>query len=531
MRKRTLALALSAVLCIGLAGCKDKKETAGESATLTYWVAMPSYFSSSGMTFNELPMYKEYEKRVGIDVEFTHPPMGQEAEKFNLMIASGNLTDIVEYDWTKYSGGISKAVSDGTVIAIDDFIKDSAPNLYKLVTDNDDVRRGATTSDGHYYGFPKINLDKENLTITSGGLWLRKDWLDKVNMEVPETIDEWDSVLRAFKDKLGVNAPLALRVDMFQGVEGHFNNAFNIGMTYYVENGKVKYAPLEKSYEDFIGTFAKWYKDGLLDREFAVLTKDAITTQVKDNKTGAFWAYIGNGVGPILEAKKDDPSFKLVSAPYPVKEKGDTSCYIGRSAVVAPNYACITKRCKDPKTAAKWIDYCYGKDGAILYRYGIEGETYEMVNGFPQYTELITNNPDGLSTFEAWSRYARGYASEIGCMPLLGTAQQRADAAAESRRKNYTYQEQLDAYDNFNKNAKNRLKTILPALEYDADVADEVTGIKFEVETYVIENITRFISGDRPMSEWSSFIKELKSLKVDTLLEHMQNAYESYLNK
>ena len=163
---------------------------------------------------------------------------------------------------------------------------------------------------------------------------------------------------------------------------------------------------------------------------------------------------------------------------------------------------------------------------------GIEGLTYEMVNGWPEFTDLINNNPDGLSSYEARARYGRGYSSGFGCSyPLQGTAEERAERVKITRDASYPYQTQRDAHSVFNVNGPTRLETLLPNLEYEAEVAEEVTNIKFDIETYVIENITRFITGDRPMSDWDKFIGELKGLNVDKLIGYMQDAYDQYMAK
>jgi len=532
MKKRILAAMLVFALCFAAAGCKEGGETSSESGEkLTYWVALPSQLTGSGITFNDLPMYKEYNKRTGIEVEFIHPPVGQEAEKFNLMIASGNLPDIVEYDWSKYSGGLTKAVDDGVIIPLDDFIEDSAPNLYKIVSEHPDYKKAATTKDGKYYGFPKMNLTGD-VTATSGGLFLRKDWLDKVGMDVPTNVAEWTEVLRAFKNELGVKNPLSLYATQLKGDTGNFNSEFEVGLEYFVKNGKVAYGPMESGYKDMIATFASWYEEGLLDREFAVTTKDTILSQVQTGETGAFWGYIGNGAGGILAAmEKTNPEFELVGAPYPKKDQSTTESYIGRVNVVAAPYACITKNCDDPQKAAKWIDYCYGREGSLLYNRGIEGETYTMVDGIPTDTDLIINNPDGLDAFAARARYHRGYSSDISARFAYGTPEQQAEIKLNGLKASYPFQCQIDAYYTFNKNSENRSKTLLPALEYSGDVVDEVANIKFEVDTYKDENIVRFITGDRPMSEWNDFVKELKELRVEELLKYMQESYDEYSNK
>lgn len=535
VKKFYKALALTLAICLSAAGCAGGKQAeteteAGGGDTLTYWADLPGYLSSSGMTFNELPMYKEYNKRTGIDVKFIHPPVGQRNEKFNLMIASGNLPDIIEYPWGEYSGGITKAVSDGVVIPLDGFIEKAAPNLFKILQAHPEYQKAATTRDGKYYGFPRMDLTDDIVNI-SGGLFLRQDWLKKVGMDVPTNMEEWDAVLRAFKNQLGIEKPLVITAGSFQGTTGQFNSAFKVGLDFYLEDGKVTYGPLQPSYKDFIGTFAKWYSDGLLDSEFAVVTADAIKSQVINGETGAFFGWIGNVVGNILAAKKDDSEFKLVGAPFPTADPEDASCYVGVGAPVVAPYGCITKKCKNPELAAKWLDYAYSEEGYILYYYGIEGTSYEMVDGYPTYTDLIQKNPDGLGFFEAWSRYARGYTSCIGAKLPIGTAEQQKKGFRELIEAQYPYQEQIDAFYTFNKNGENRKKTLLPALEYDTDIMGTVSNLKFEVDNYTSENLVRFINGDRPMSEWDAFVNELKSLNIEELLKYMQKSYEEYINK
>lgn len=533
MKKRIFAGILVAVMCIAAAGCTGKKEASTvDSGKITYWAAMPTYLANSGMTFNDLPMYIEYNKRTGIEVEFVHPPVAQDTEKFNLMLASGNLPDIVEFGWAKgYPGGVTKAVMDGVVVPLDDFIEKSSPNLFKILSENDAIRRDATTRDGKYFGYPKINVDG-SVTAASGGFFFRKDMLDKVGMDVPTNIEEWDKVLRAFKNELGVERPLAFRGAFLTSENGNFNSAFEVGSGYYLKDGKIAYGPLEPGYKDFIQTLATWYKDGLLDSEFAVLTADAVSSQIQSGKSGVFYGYLGNDAGKIMQVAEDQNlGFTLIGAPYPKENPDSTDSYIGNVQRVGGPYACITKNCKEPEKAAQWLDYCYSKEGSILYLYGIEGESYNMVDGVPTFTDVITNNPDGLSTFEARARYCRGYTSYIGASFAFGDPEQREQIKLNRLKSLYPYQEQIDAYYRFNENSENRYKTQLPVLEYETDVAEEVANIKFELDTYVSENLVRFISGDRPMKEWDSFVKELKSLKIDTLLGHMQKAYTQYSNK
>ena len=68
--------------------------------------------------------------------EFIHPPAGEEASNFNLMVASGDLPDLIEYSFLAYKGGPEKAIEDNVILDITDLMQEKAPNLSKQLADH-----------------------------------------------------------------------------------------------------------------------------------------------------------------------------------------------------------------------------------------------------------------------------------------------------------------------------------------------------------------------------------------------------------
>lgn len=98
----------------------------------------------------------------------------------------------------------------------------------------------------------------------------------------------------------------------------------------------------------------------------------------------------------------------------PVKEVGDEPIQCFRQ-VVAKDPIYITTSCETPELAAQWLDYWYSEEGMDLAWYGIEGTTYEIgEDGTPQYTELVTANPDGLDSKTVPSNYTFDSNSYLG---------------------------------------------------------------------------------------------------------------------
>lgn len=156
MRKRTRVLAIAlAAATVALAGCN--KGTVGEveigeekygktypiktEETLTYWMPMTANISTNASNYGDLPVAKELEKRTGIKVKYIHPSLTNKVEKFNLMVASGEFPDIIEYSWESY--GPDKAIKDGIILPLNDLIDAYAPNVKKIYDENPEIAKTA----------------------------------------------------------------------------------------------------------------------------------------------------------------------------------------------------------------------------------------------------------------------------------------------------------------------------------------------------------------------------------------------------
>ncbi len=134
-----------------------------------------------------MPFYEQYEKKTNVKLEFIHPPAAQEKESFNLMIASQDFPDIVEYGWQGYPGGTQKAIEDKVIVKLNDVVDKYAPELKKFTSENPDIAKQYKTDIGALYVFPALSIEHNDY---NAGFILRKDWLDELNLAVPETVDE-----------------------------------------------------------------------------------------------------------------------------------------------------------------------------------------------------------------------------------------------------------------------------------------------------------------------------------------------------
>lgn len=164
--------------------------------SITYWCNLNENIGSYYKDMGESPFGKGLMENTGVDITFLHPPTGGQDEQFNLLVADGDLPDVMEYHWQNYPGGPEKAISDGVIVSLNDIIDQYCPNLKAYLDANPEIARQCRTDDGNYYAFPFIRGNKE-LRVTMG-LFIRQDWLDELGLEIPTTIDEWHTVLTAF---------------------------------------------------------------------------------------------------------------------------------------------------------------------------------------------------------------------------------------------------------------------------------------------------------------------------------------------
>lgn len=529
---RTLLFGLLSMILL-LGGCSDKTSSSTEVSTedyakthkigsypiqtdveLTRWTDSTLFAQQLAVkpTMEEFPFVQELGKRTGVKEKYVLPAINQANEQLNMMFASGEFTDIIEWNFLQnYPGGPEKAIRDGNILKLNDLFAKYAPNLTAYLKNHPEIDKQIKTDDGTYYGFPFIRGD--DYLKTYGGMILRQDWLDELGLQVPTTIDEWHTVLTAFKEKKGATAPLTFvsTPRLFDDLQtGAFYGAFGVKRDFYMEDGKVKFGPLEPGFKDFLVTMRQWYTEGLLDKDIATVDGKIRDANMTSGKSGAAYGLAGGGIGKWLTAlKAQDPKADLVGAPYPVLHKGDTPKF-GQKDFSAPaggNFA-ISPQSKHPELAVQLLDYGYSKEGALFFNFGQEGVSYTMENGSPKYTDLIKDN----------------YAQNL----TLYTRATGGPTIQDNR-----YYEQYAALPQQQAAVRTWMKTDvdqyqLPPISPTAEESAEFSQIINEVNTLVDETTIKIVLGTEPIEAYDEFIQKLKVLNIDRAIEIQQAALDRY---
>ncbi|MBD2868129.1 extracellular solute-binding protein [Paenibacillus arenilitoris] len=483
--------------------------------SLSYWVHLNPNAAATMAGLQESKIYQQLEKVTGTKVTFTHPSGegAQIEEQFNLMLASKKLPDVIERNWLSVSRGPDDAIKSGTIIRLNELIEQHAPNLTKYMNEHPEIKKMIMTDEGNIYSFPFIR-GHEKLMVFFGPI-IRKDLLDKAGLPVPETIDEWETTLEAIKEANNGEPPFMQRISDMK--TGHaFIGAFGIPLEFYNDNGTVKYGSMQPEYKEFLTVMNRWYEKGLLDPDFAAMDSKLMDSKITTGKTAAFVGYTGSGIGKYMGLMKDDPSFELVSAPYPTLTKGENAVWGQRDFAYTGIGAAITTAAKNPEQIVKWLDYAYGPEGHNLFNFGIEGESYTMVDGKPTYTDVIMKNPDDLPITQAMAQYFRSsYNGPFVQDP--GYIEQYLELPS-----------QKEALVNWEKATTNMR---MPLTTLTAEEGRQKASIMTDLNVYHEEMLLKFIMGTEPLEKFDEYVETLKAMGIEEVIQLEQTALDRFLKR
>lgn len=520
--KRVLASLLASILVLSsLAGCKpaapsvtDPAGTAstasgteptvaeeitlpivpvGEKVTLKYFIP----FSSEVIpTLEENTMYQELEKRTNVDIEWIHPA-GDANQAFQLMIASNDLPDLMEDCLANYPGGLDKLIEEEIALPLNDLVAKYAPNYSKIRAEYPSIAKETITDTGKLGAFYCVQTEQES---PWDGMRLRQDWLDELKLETPTTIDELTNVLREFKSKKNASAPMVW-YDGWKDQYGYIIGAWDIGPKFFNEKGTVKYGPATPAYKEYVETMRTWVSEGLLDKEY--LTREAAGREelISKNQTGVF----NNTTAKELQSV-------VKPVPYLTKTKGATRHFSNWVSSIKPaNEVIITTACKNPEIATKWLDYHYTEEGSFLFNYGVEGISYEEKDGKPQFTEIMTNNPDGIAPIymcyvHKWHQGA--YNRDYMAMPGMDEK----------------YIKEMECWETNTDGAY-----VMPPITMTSDEGTKFANIMSDVNTYVDEMTNKFILGIEPMDKYDKFVEQINGMDLESAVKVQQAALDRFL--
>lgn len=499
-----------------------------EKTTLTAFVASSSPFTTGTFTQDIIKNNQAYKKLfedTNVEIDFIVPANGESESQFNLLIASGNYPDlIIGNNSIAYPGGFDQAIDDGCFVDLTPYAEDLMPNYYREITANDQVWKEATTLNNRipcaFYLYEPEYDDKE---LQWWGQAIRKDILDELGLNVPETVEEWEEVLLAMKDH-GVEIPYSMI--NCTGMDQALLAAFGIckapvdwmnNINFYAkEDGTITYGAIEEGYKDYLTMMNRWYKEGLLDPEFMtrswISVSNTIYAMYGSGEIGSVYSL--DGILPTMVAALESENEKGETVAVPAPRLADGSLArtsVGKLYAGGNNWIAVTSNCKDIELAIRFLDYLCSEEGILITNYGVEGDAYIMKNGIPTYTDLVLNAETGSS--DAWRLYSALALCIVG----------------QEKNRNLQFKDaSIQEWDRVWTESVEQYSTVY-SLTSDEEL--EAASIMNDISTYVQEQTIKCIIDDAALAAWDSTVEEIYSMGIENAIQIYQDGYDRYNNR
>lgn len=275
-------------------------------------------------------------------------------QKVSMSIATGDIPDIMKVDATT----LKQLVENDMIEDLSESYKDCATDKIKEMYDSYGGRAlESATFDGKLMALPSTQC--ANVPTM---LWLRQDWMDKLGLQAPKTMDDVENILQQFVTKDPGNNGSEKTIGLvgssnIGGVYGGLFQMDNVLSLYNAfpgqwieEDGKVVFGSTTDNMKKGLEKVSQLFKKGLIDPQMAVREGDDITSLIINGQCGAFFGPWWAPDYPLNDAKKLNPDAQWTPYIAPVNEDGTVTAYTQNPA---SEFFVVKKGFKHPELLVK----------------------------------------------------------------------------------------------------------------------------------------------------------------------------------
>lgn len=459
-------------------------------------------------SWEEMYVFKEYEKMSGIHMDFQEIPDQGKDEKKALLFASNSLPDVFMRGMLTPNELTRYGIESEQLMPLNDLIDKYMPNFKALMEKDPNIEMAITSSDGNIYALPQVDIsDSGKIDFKQ---WINEEWLAALNMDKPTNLDELVEVLRAFKTEdpngngKADEIPLGLRElgSVYNTLGSSFGLHFYFANTVNITDGKIDFWIDNDEFKDYLMFLNELYKEGLLWADFYKRDLPAWRSNLSNALFGVFYMPYSD-----VFVNVEDQFGCLLPLQGPADELFWSSTKTG---IETSSFAfALSSTCKNPEAAARWVDYFYSPEGSLFFRYGLENETfYYDDNNLPQINPEILNDERGFMTALGEINLVPG-----GNNPCLITNETDGIVATAI--------------------TKNVSKEMLPYCDeqfitpsFTPEETESILRITQDLNTYRDQSVSRFIVGELSFDEWDEYCETLEKIGLSELEQIYQQAYD-----
>lgn len=337
----------------------------------------------------EVNFIQQISEATGVKINMEYALSSDFNVRLNSVLADRKLPDMI------IGGSVATLRDQGAIIPLTDYITpERMPNMAARLTESD-LTYLRNAIDGEIYTFPYKHDMPQAMSFI-----IRTDWLERLNLEKPQTWEEWLTVWRAFRDQdANGNGDPSDEIP-FTGNAYALMPAFGIPVSTQGQGSYVTVMPdgsynliwEHPNFRVYLENMAMLYAEGILDQEFASRKLTNSYSVMNSGIGGSMQAFAEQSQVTTKALRETDPNAKCECI-EPVQGPLGDKMIPARSTISAKGAVTIEGK-KKIDTICKVIDWIWSDEGMTLLNYGIEGTHFTMVDGKPviqaPYNESFT---------------------------------------------------------------------------------------------------------------------------------------------
>ena len=501
-----------------------------EKVTITGTISYPSGTESEP---NNRTIFKRLEEETNVHVDWTAISSDQWGDKIQLNMANKNaLTDFV-FNASFGNSDLIRYADQGVIISLEDYIDNNMPNLKGVFDKYPEYRTMCTDSEGHIWALPWIEQLGSNKTaiqtVGNNFTYINKKWLDFLGLSTPTTVDEFEQVLKAFKDhaselqaEFGIEGDIipmscimndqdpSLLINGFG--EGYGDN--DIGQHIAVTNDKkVICTATQEGFKSGFQWLHKLYEEGLIDPECFTQDWSTYVAKGKSHRYGVCFTWDVANIDnlqdfvPLAALQADTKNVTPLNSSF-------TSGFDRGRCVV-------TAKCENPALVCAWLDKMYDPFQSPQNNWGTYGEDDEF-----DIFELSTNDQGEKMLKHA----ALGDASPVevreaecvgGPLAILDEYYGKYVTCPDDA------QYRLDWIKEYYTNDMHN-EYVYPNVFMTAEDTEKLTSIQQDLITYINSSRSKFVMDGLSDADWEAYLNQVNAYGIDEYLAIYQKYFDEF---
>lgn len=369
-----------------------KKIKSAKAPTELSWFVDYSWFNGN---YPDSLVYKEITKQTEVKIHFETPMEGND-NTLDSLIGQDELPDIITL--APNIAEYNKLINEKKVMSLNT-LADIYDSSFYDVTDPV-IRDYYTLKDGNIYCYPNAfytpNDFKSHDNIASNVTFLvRKDIYEAIGCPDMTTLDGFhNAVLKAEEQFPEVDGKSLIPIGgrpFTENASPSFDDYLqDLLAVPYEKNGEYYDRNLDEEYIAYLRLFRKMNEEGLISPEIFLNDQNEINENIEDGRYFCMIYPRTDLVDQELARYNRDPSSIYIAIDGPKNSKGD-DYVLPTNGMAGWTVTMISKKCRNPEAAIKLIDFLLSDEGQKLTYLGVEGVTYDTVNGRPVLKQGIRN--------------------------------------------------------------------------------------------------------------------------------------------